>query len=218
MRVLIGVVVATTIIWRSAGCGYAAEDGDLNLWTDVSISRAREQWKWTLVEQVKRYDDASRTFYYHTDAGLTRLAAPWLDAGLNFREIRENKNGEWETEHRAHLNGTLKFPLMGCRISQRNRLEYRMPEGADNKWRYRSKLTAALPRKFTSAGINPYLAYEALFDLHGDNLTENRAYAGLQARPAKFLKADLSYMWQTLYRNSDWLDLHVIYVALGMEI
>jgi len=193
------------------GYSYAFEDGDFQFWNSNSISwKVNENWKVNLEEEFRYGDDASDFYYQHSDIGVAYSGmAKWLEVGINYRQIFEEDDGEWEYENRPHANVTLKLDYIGFNMSARSRFEYRDAENDDTKWRYRNKFGIKLP-KFSSLEIRPYIADEFFVDLEQDDLNRNRLYTGVSFKLWKHLRGDIYYLWQASESGTDWRSYHIL--------
>lgn len=191
---------------------FAFDDGDFQYWNTESASwRINKLWQLTLEEEFRFGDDASDFYYQHSDFGATYSGiADWLDIGINYRQIFEEKSDDWKDENRPHLNATVKFKLSDFTCSTRNRFEYRNIEDADNFWQYTNKLTVNLPLKLTRLEIQPYLADEIFVDFDQEELSRNRLYAGFALKLLQGLKGELFYLWQRSKKTGKWSDYHII--------
>jgi hypothetical protein len=104
---------------------------------------------------------------------------------------------------------TVKFDVEGWTLSDRNRIEYRDKEDADDYWRYRNKATIAAPWKFTEYAIRPYVADEIFFDCEDVDITKNRAFVGVTFDIMEHVGGELYYMWEATDQQK-WFDDHVI--------
>ena len=205
---LIAAVLA--VFLAEAAGGSFDEDGDFQGWYDFSVSCTSDGWKLRVENESKSGSDWHELYYNHLDFGLSRPLCSWFEAGINYRQVETLNDGEWDKQHRAHMNGIFKWGMRGWTFSDRNRLEFRDFEFGQDKWRYRNRLTAYLPVAFADGKIKPYLSDEIFVDLHGDGLGNNRAYAGTEIKLLNRLKTDVSYVWQTKYCNAEWSDTHAI--------
>lgn len=189
----------------------AFDDGDFQYWNTESISwRINKLWQLTLEEEFRFGDDAGNPYYRHSDLGATYSGiADWLDIGINYRQILEERSGDWKYENQPQLNTTVKFKLSDFTCSTRSRFEYRNREDADNFWQYANKLTVNLPLKLTRLEIQPYLADEIFVDFDQEELSRNRLYAGFSLKLLQSLKGELFYLWQRSKKSGKWSDCHV---------
>ncbi|MDD4870898.1 MAG: DUF2490 domain-containing protein [Kiritimatiellae bacterium] len=206
------VGIAAVGIAVNVYAGGLNEEGDWQGWYIAGTSMKSGEWKLKADEEIRTGNYLHNVYYNHIDIGISRTVTKWLDLGANFRQVHEKKKGVWETEYRPHVNGTLKWKLGNWSFSDRNRLEFRDLQSSEDKWRYRNRLTIYPPVKLFGGNIKPYIADEIYEDLSGNNLDRNRVYAGAECKLADWLKSDVFYIWQSSYKDREWLDINVISV------
>ncbi|MBL7132052.1 MAG: DUF2490 domain-containing protein [Candidatus Omnitrophica bacterium] len=191
---------------------FAFDDGDYQYWNTESVSwKINDDWKMSLEEEFRFGDNGSNLYYQHSDLGLIYSGiADWLDVGINYRHIFEEKNSKCKQENRPHLNADVKWKLFDFNFSNRGRLEYRNREDAENFWRYRNKFTIKPPVKFTNLEIQLYIADEIFYDFDDETLNRNRFYSGFNFTIFKNLKADIFYLWESTEKGKNWNDLHIL--------
>lgn len=194
-----------------AAC-FAFDGGDFQYWNTENVSfKLKDDWK-VKVEEEFRFGDGAGDFYYqHSDVGVTYSGiAEWLQAGISYRLVFEENDGEWEYENRPHFNATLKHKAEGFTFSDRSRLEWRMPENSYTKWRYRNKLTLGHPLEFNEFKFTPYISDEIFVDFDKGKLDRNRLYSGIDFKITKYLKLDVFYLWQFSKKSHHWESYNVL--------
>jgi len=208
------LIIVITILLVLPCVAFSFDDGDSQYWNTESASwKISDEWKASLEEELRFGDDSSDFYYQHTDVGVLYSGlADWLDVGISYRRVKEEKNSDWNYENRPHLNGIVKFHIGDVKMSNRSRFEYRIREVSDNYWRYRNKLTAKLPIKFTKLEIQPYVADEFFVNFDSEELDRNRIYSGFSFKLFKWLKAEIYYLWQRSKSSSSgkWSDVNAI--------
>ncbi|MFC1809343.1 DUF2490 domain-containing protein, partial [Candidatus Omnitrophota bacterium] len=213
---VIAMVIITGFLF-SGTPSVAFDDGDFQQWSTISVTyKVNDDWKVTGEQEVRWGDDWDDFYYTHTDLGIVYGGvADWLDLGVNYREVYEEKSKNFVFENRPHFNVTLKTDIEGWALSDRSRLEYRDKETDNNGWRYRNKLTLKAPFKLTKFEIRPYVADEVFVDLDAGDLNRNRVYGGVGCKLMEHVGAELYYLWQASENSSgDWVDYH----ALGAKL
>jgi hypothetical protein len=204
-----------TVLAAPAAPAYT--DGDWQFWTTDGVDvQLNKTVKARLETELYFGDDMSDFYYWHLDAGIAAALTPWFEAGINYRYLQEKKKGEWMEENRPHVNGTLLWKLGPLSFSARNRLEYRMREGADDSWRYRNRLRLSPKAKWGPWQIQPYVDDEVFYDFDAGEWNQNRASAGLTGKLTKGLKADIYYMLQSTKKTDDWLETNILGVNLRL--
>ncbi|HIE05491.1 MAG TPA: DUF2490 domain-containing protein [bacterium (Candidatus Stahlbacteria)] len=192
--------------------------GDWQFWNTESIEgKLAENWKVKLEEEFRFTDGIKEFYYHHTDGSLTYRLTDWFYPGLNYRQIYEKKDGEWEEEKRPHFSGTFKWKWQDFKFKDRNRFEYRIRKEKNDVWRYRNKLSLIFPIRWTKLMIQPYLADEVFINLENAEFSRNRLYAGINLRFFSHLKTVIFYLWQTSNKDSGWIDYNIVGAKLKVE-
>lgn len=218
MKKLLLIILFTGMSAEIAISAFAFENGDLQFWNTESIEKkVNEKLKLKVEEELRLGGDMTELYYLHTDIGVSYNVTEGLDFGLNYRQVSEKKDEEWKQENRPHGNITFKGTWQGIKISDRNRFELCCPEEKDDKWRYRNKISFVFPWKWTKFNIQPYSADEVFVDFHGDKLTRNRLYSGINAELLKYLKTDIFYLWELNKKDKNWTYNNVIGVKANIS-
>lgn len=191
---------------------FAFDDGDFQYWNTESVTwKIDDDWKMGLEEELRFGDDASNLYYHRTDLSVTYSGiTDWLDAGVSYRHVFEEKSSDWKQENRPHLNAAVKWKISDIDFSNRVRFEYRNREDAENYWRYRNKFSIKFPFKLTKLNIQPYVADEIFYDFNEETLNKNRVYAGFGFTIFKNLKAEIYYLLESSKTGKDWKDTNVL--------
>jgi hypothetical protein len=207
----IGVLEICSIFVTPSGvCAF--DDGDWQIWSNISIEGALWGHAHIYLDQEFRIGDGMSDLYFHrSDVALLFRFTGWLDLGMNYwHQYTQAKDGSWVEEKKPHLNGTFKGELGKCKIKDRNRLEYRIFQGRDEVWRYRNRLTVEGPFSFTAYRIKPYIADEVFIDLEEHDFNRNRIYGGFTFQPLKTATLDLFYMLQSDEKDGAWQKTNVM--------
>lgn len=154
------------------------------------------------------YVEDNDCYYKHVDIGYSDDIINWLEAGINYRYITENE----KEENRIHGNLTLKEKILNLKISDRNRLEYRIKE-TDTAWRYRNRFRLEYPMLW----ISPYVDDEIFIpmtDSQSGTINQNRISAGLKIKLTSYASFKLYAMLISEKNDSDWDETNI----LGSEI
>ena len=176
-------------------------------------------WKIQLEEEFRYGNDAGDFYYQHSDLGLSYSGfAKWVDVGVNYRGIFEEKKNDWQYENRPHLNLTVKTDWKGFNLSNRGRMEFRIRQRVEDKPRYRNKATIKMPVKWSKIKIQPYVGDEFFLDFESTEMTRNRVYLGFEGRPSEDLKIELYYMLEsTKSSHNDWNEINVVGTSLKLS-
>lgn len=213
IRIIAGILALS---FFASTCVFAFENGDFQLWNTESIeAKLNNRWKVNVEEELRFGGNVSELYYTHTDGGLVLKVNDNLDFAVHYRQIFEKNKNEWKEEYRPYVDATVKWELWDFKFSDRNRLEFRMKETTYDEWRYRNKLTAKFPWKWTSLEIQPYISDEVFVDFYGEDINRNRLYGGFSAKLFKHLKTDIFYLWQTSEQNPDkWKNYNIIGIKI----
>ena len=195
-----------------AGRVYAYDDHDFQVWnTDVEEFKINKDAKIALEEEFRWGNNASEFYYHHYDVGFFYDLQKWLNIGGGYRHIYELKKGEFKLENDPYVTTTLFWDLKGLKFDDRSRLEFRHFDYQDDSWRYRNKITAKLPWKFTKPEIQPYVSDEIFIGFSTINeLNQNRFSSGLSMNLTKNLKAEVYYMLQRTKSSGKWVDTNIL--------
>ncbi len=209
-----------------------AGDEDLQLWLDQRALSQVSERSWAHVKQSFRLrDDAGTLGTYHIEGGLAYQMCSLLDLGLFYRHVFEKTEDEWLEEQRPFLDATLHWTWFDITFSDRSRFEYRWRQARDDKWRYRNKLGAVFPLKWTDIDLRPYIAGELFFDervSRGDR-SRVRGSVGIKTHPPERLRAraarrregleltsDFYLAYQSTERDEESVNDYIIGTQLGL--
>jgi len=182
----------------TANLVYAYDDGDFQVWhTDVQEIKINKEFKLAFEEEFRWGDNANDFYYHHYDAAFIYGVNKYFDVGLGYRQIYEKKKGKFQEENQPNIIAAVKWELLGYKLEDRSRLEYRHFDYQTDSWQYRNKFTMKLPWKFTRIEIQPYLADEVFLNFDGTAFTKNRFFSGLGLNLTKNLKAEIYYLLQS---------------------
>jgi len=207
MRKIALNLLAITFIFASTG--FAFDDGDVQFWnTDVIAGSLTDTIKVDAEQEYRWGDDISDFYYIHSQLQIHFKINDWLSVAPAYRQVFEEKSGEWTNEYRPLLNATVKCKHNGWELKNRSRIEFRNKENSEDKIRFRHKVTLKLPVEWTEYSIRPFVADE-IFVEEDDGLNRNRAYVGLGAKLTDTIGSTVYYVWQSSDKG-DWVDVHAI--------
>ena len=208
-RFFIGGVVVCSLLLSSGVPAY--DDGDVQFWNSNGVvGKLSERWQIQVDEEFRFGKDMEELYYYHTDAGFVFKVSSKFTLGLNYRHVTNLiGDNKWEVEHRPHINGTFKWSWGGINFSNRGRFELRIRPDRDNQWRFRDKLSMAVPFQFDSIKLSPYIADEPYYDFDAEEWNRNRIYGGVNVLFMKHFETELYYMLQSSKSKDKWSDINV---------
>jgi len=193
---------------------YAYDDGDFQIWnTDVEEFTINKNSKVALEEEFRWADNANDFYYHHYDIGYFYNLKKWFNIGGGYRHIYELKKGKFKPENEPYMTATLLWDFKGFKFEDRSRMEYRHFGYLDDSdsWRYRNKVSAKLPWKFSRMEIQPFLSDEIFISFDGAaELSQNRFSSGLAMNIGKNLKAEVYYMLQHSKGSDSWSEINVL--------
>jgi len=210
MKKITFLLIGLTIML--AARAYAYDDHDFQVWnTDVEEVKINNDAKVAIEEEFRWGNNASELFYQHYDVGLFYNLKKYLNVGAGYRHVLDLKNGKFLTGNEPYMTTTLLWDLLGTKFDDRNRLEYRHFDYKTDSWRYRNKIMAKLPWKFTRMEIQPYLADEVFVGFGAINeFNQNRFSSGIAMNLTKNIKAEIYYMLQSTKTSDEWVDANVL--------
>ena len=211
------ILAAALAAWGlMTAAAHAFDDNDQQLWVELSADKSLGQAWHVLVRYEARYGDGISDFYlFNTEAGVMREMGPFLDLSFIYRQQYDEVDTTWREERRPCGVATLKWHILGIAFKDRNRLEMRWFEEANESWRYRNQLTITPPLTLTKWFIQPYVADEVFYDFEPGKLDRNRLTAGLRASVG-FLTPTIYAMWQADCEAQDWQNTFVYGVGMGL--
>ena len=199
---------------------FAFDDGDFQYWnTEAASVKINDEWKLNIEEEFRFGDNVSDFYYQHSDVGFSYSGlADWLDVGIHYRAVLEEKSDDWTWENRPHINATLKTKIHELKVSNRSRLEFRIFREKEDKARYRNKTTIKFPVKWTKYQWQPYVADEIFYDFENVRVTRNRLYAGVGGKLTKEISGGFYYVLQSNRSSSGgWTDTNVLGTKLKLS-
>ncbi|MCX5706486.1 MAG: DUF2490 domain-containing protein [Candidatus Omnitrophica bacterium] len=213
------ILILGLVFFLTVGA-YAYDDGDFQVWNiENQEFNLTKKSKLALEEEFRWGDNAHDFYYHHYDIGFIYDLNKYLNIGAGYRQVYEKKSGKFKEENEPYIMATLFAELAGWKFDSRNRLEYRHFDYQGDLWRYRNKLAARFPWKFTKLEIQPFLADEIFFNLNGLDLNQNRFFSGLGFSLFKNIKGEIYYMLQSIKSSGAciWSDANVLGTKLKVS-
>jgi hypothetical protein len=206
------IVLVGALLLIVTAMAYAYDDGDFQIWnTDVEEMKINDKSKVAFEQEFRWGDNADEFFYQHYDIGFFYNLKKYLNVGGGYRYIYESKKRRFRLERAPYVMMSLLWDSKGFKFEDRRRLEYRSFQYQADAWRYRNKLSMKCPWKYTKMEIQPYLSDEMLFSLSATNqLSQNRASAGIGMNLTKNVKGEVYYMLHTMKSSGKWIDANVV--------
>jgi|TARA_B110000196_G_scaffold35149_1_gene26477 hypothetical protein len=181
---------------------FADNPAEIHLWHAEKFNRKISDKLSIALEQDFRSE--SSLYYVHSDFGFKyKIGSRWA-FNINFREVFENKEGVWVSEHRPHGTVSTEVSLGALAVSARSRLEYRIKQDKDPVFRNRDMVTIKFGQGFTALKIIPYIADEIFYDFQKKEINRNRAYIGFSVKSIQSFSPTIYLMQQSNYKEDQW--------------
>ncbi len=220
---ILGLLLASAGIFSRPGFGSPARDEDFGAWNQSDVEgRWREHWKWRLGEDL-RFREHAGLYYYETHAGLQYQFSEWLAAGGEYLEVRQTRTLKgkdfWYWEERPRVYATLSQKMKGWSFDDRNMLEFRFKQNAEDTLRYRNQASVTAPWKWTRFELQPYASDEIFIETSRNGLVENRLYGGFKLRLWRQWRGSIFYLRQSQKNNAgSWKDLDILGTSLKLAL
>jgi hypothetical protein len=159
-----------------------------------------------MLSEMRSRNDLQTLSESHFEAFLDRNFAGWLALAPGYRHVTEKARGAWRVEHRPEFDATLSWSIRALRMSNRNRLEYRMFE-AKKYFRYRFRIQVAT-RPAPVSWMSAHLSEEPFYDFSAGMFSKNRATAGIEVRVFETIRLNIDYVLDSTKSNDSWTALH----------
>lgn len=197
-------------------------DEDFGAWQLYELEAKRGKVRYKLGEEL-RFREAAGLYYYETRLGGSYDLAKYLSVGGEYLQARQERylgnSRKFFWESRPRFFATLKGRLLDFTLENRNMVELRFKQQADNTLRYRNLSTVTAPWKWTRFEFQPYAADEIFFESDRNGLVENRLYAGFKMLLRKNVTGSLYYLRQSQKNNAaDWRDSNILGLGLKLAV
>jgi hypothetical protein len=216
-----GQIAAAICLWASAlgGAAGAYESGDFQIWNSENENIKIGKDTSLAMEQEFRYgDNATEFFYQHYDWGFNYAFDKRLEIQPGFRLVYEKARLKWMESDEPFVIITPKIDIWKFKFEDRNRIEYRHYRFAPDNVRYRNRFMLKFPFEFKTITIAPYTCDEIFVTSNGRGFNQNRFQSGVEFTLTRYVKADVSYMLQSLRSTGDkWYDANVLWMKLKVS-
>lgn len=189
------------------GCVYA----DWEWWNeDEVVWKVKDRIELSFAAEQKFKNDMSDIYCYNFVPGLSYEFRDWLDLGISYKYEKEREYvcedtwEDWLDEHRLQFDPTLKWEWGEFKFSDRSRLEYRILEDRENKWRYRNRLKIKRPLTCCNIEFTPYCSEEIFCDFYGKGIYKNRFEVGISKELTSILELEIYYLLESCKEDSEW--------------
>ena len=221
-----GIILSFLLItWFTSFYAFAspAKDEDFGIWSQNDIeTKLSETIKMKAGEDL-RFREHAGLSYYDTHAGVSWQVVKNLALGAEYLQARQTrvkgKKDVWYWEERPRIYVTPQIKIKGFNFENRNLLEFRIKEEADNTLRYRNMTTITTPWKWTRFEFQPYASNELFFETDRNGLVEDRLYSGLRLHIWRGLGGSLYYLRQySKNAAAVWKESNILGIALKVAV
>lgn len=172
----------------------------------------------SMKEQIRYKEDDGFYFLHYTDFGLGwKFSKAWSLTG-NYRYITTRKRtGDWYAKPMLHANLTNTLPLGFLSLKSRFRLAHvDIPYGDDQELLW-PRIMLSLSKGWK--GLNPYGAWEPIYDMADNLVYRNRIEGGLLYAPLDNLSLK-AFLMQQITRTdstSEWTEAYNMGVGATLK-
>ncbi len=185
---------------------------DLEYWGHYNLDiKLTDRTAFRLSPQLRLRDDAGDLYHWESAQGFHHKLNSFASVGLYHLFVRiENTRGDWQSENRLRGDLSLATTVLGIKITDRSRYEYRFV-GNDDRRRYRNRLQFARAVTIGDQTITPFISGELFYDLDKHENDQNRLVVGVSRKITDTIKASLYYLHVSKKgRRNDWDGTDVI--------
>ena len=174
-----------------------------------------EKWEGSVISELRYIDDMSDHHYSHLEAVLSYDYLDWLELGTNYRYVtRSIPTLGWKRENRPSIYAELKWNWADFELSNNNKLEYRIFEVGDDRWRYKNKLKIEYPVEWTSLNISPYVSEVIFLDFDVGRINGYRLEAGFSMQLMENSELNIAYQFGNDKPIDNWIDRNYLITYL----
>ncbi len=192
----------------------AAFDGeDFQYWPRVAVeAKVCERWRASLYNEGRLGDDATSLYHDQTELAAVYEINRYFAVGPAFRYVYtrgSNGTSPWNSQYWPIAAAWITYDFGPVALSDRNRVEYRVVQGSENRWVYRNRLDVDLPVVWKRIKLRPYVANEVFVDVGQSDLGFDWLYGGFKMSPATWIALDIYYM-RDFAKNNGWKAYNVL--------
>jgi len=177
--VFLGLIFICNCLWAGV-----PEDEDFGIWNNNEVEvKIKDRLKITAGEEL-RYREAQGLYYFESRVGTSYKASEYLTIGGDYLEAtslrKVSGRNRWFWESRPRIYFTPQYKFHGWLFENRNLLEFRFKQSAQDTFRYRNRFGITAPYKWTTLELQPYATDEIFLETDKRGIAENRLYAGFK--------------------------------------
>jgi len=140
-----------------------------------------------------------------------------LELGTNYRYISRSTDDGWRRENRPSTYAELKWSWADLDFSNNNKLEYRIFEVGEDRWRYKNKLKIEYPIEWTTFKISPYVSEVIFLDFDVGRVNGYRLEAGFSMQLLENSELNIAYQFGNDEKGDDWVDTNYLITYLKIS-
>lgn len=205
--------------WANAS---PAKDEDFGIWNIYDIEKKlNSKFKMKIGEEL-RFREHNGLYYAETHVGLDYKAFRYLAVGAEYQQIAtsrwKKKQNMWYWDSVPRIYATPQFTFKGFLTEDRNMLEFRIKQQAEDTLRYRNMVTVTAPWKWTPLEFQPYTANEVFFETTRNGFVEDRFFSGFKVHWWGPVYGSIFYLRQSAKSPAaKWTALNILGTSLKIS-
>lgn len=178
-----------------------AKDEDFGVWNIYDVEKKlNAQWKMKVGEEL-RFREHNGLYYAETHVGADYKPVKYLALGAEYQQItssrwKKSKN-MWYWDSVPRIYATPQILIKGFLLEDRNMLEFRFKQEAEDTLRYRNMASLTAPWKWTPLEFQPYAANEVFIETTRNGMIEDRFFSGFKVHWGGPLFGTIFYLRQS---------------------
>jgi hypothetical protein len=199
----------------------AYDDGDFQTWLSVSAkTQLNEKSTLLLSQEFRSGDDSSELYDVETFLAVSYKVSDAFKVSYGHLHIELKSGDDWNSVDVPTLDFIFTQPVAeGWKLEERVRIEYNIVQNGDDYDRYRFRFKLKSPWKWTSMGINPYVAVEPFYYNKDGYSGWNRLriYVGATMKVTDNVSGHVFYLRQRDDKGDWWRDYNILGASLGFS-
>ncbi|MEI7751826.1 MAG: DUF2490 domain-containing protein [Candidatus Omnitrophota bacterium] len=161
-----------------------AKNEDFGVWSIYDVEKKiNAQWKMKVGEEL-RFREHNGLHYEETHVAVDYKPIQYLALGAEYQQICtsrwKNKQNMWYWDSVPRIYVTPQYVFKGFSLEDRNMLEFRIKQQAEDSLRYRNLVTLTAPWKWTRFQLQPYTSNEIFIETGKKGMNEDRYFSGVK--------------------------------------
>lgn len=200
------------------------KDEDFGSWNIYDIEKKlNAQWKIKVGEEL-RFREHNGLYYAETHAGVDYKPSKYLALGAEYQQIvssrwdKNKKENLWYWDSVPRIYATPQYSWKGFLLEDRNMLEFRIKQQAEDTLRYRNMVTLTAPWKWTPLEFQPYTANEIFLETTRNGMVEDRFFSGFKVHWWGPVFGSIFYLRQSAKNSmAKWTALNALGTSLKVS-